>query len=314
MKAFRLSPSNCSVYVEKTERAFSQRYYDKKRRWTSNGIDSSFATDPRYYYARPLTRLSGSGHGSNLGNATSTSLSFLVDVLNEMRIDTMIDAPCGDVNWQFGAWEVDTLRAYVGLDIVHNLIHLNEQRYRFHSNKVFGHWDVALCPLPRIQWLQEHEADPDGTRYKWEPPKPGTLVHMRDMLQHLRIGNGLRVMHHVMTYMTGAEPLWLLSTTFPLEKTQAGIKTKPGTIINRKIIDSNFFRIDLSQPPFSLPPPIRCVPTHPQLEPDLTCLYRLDQLVRDSWVRKYRSAPAQREVAVRSSSRAERPREAEEAR
>ena len=35
----------------------------------------------------------------------------------------MIDVPCGDVNFQFSRWETDSLLAYVGLDIVPELVH-----------------------------------------------------------------------------------------------------------------------------------------------------------------------------------------------
>ena len=348
LKAFRLSPGNCSIYFDddragreaakRTENAFAARYYSPTLRWTGKDeagkdIDNSFSSDPRYYYTRPLTRLSGSGHGSDLGNATSTSLRFLVDVIRELRIETLIDAPCGDVNWQFGAWEVDSLRAYVGLDIVHRLVGLNQQRYAFHSNKVFQWWDVSRCPLPQIQWLSvAGGAGEAGWEARHESP---TLVHMRDMLQHLRISSGVRALQHVMR--SGAE--YLISTTFPAasaddvaaaaaaghakgagradasrprqhigghahgdgaggrhramamaataEVAGAGGRrlASHGMGANRKIVDANFFRIDLSRPPFRLPPPIRCVPTHPQIEADLTCLYHLDRATREAWLR-----------------------------
>jgi hypothetical protein len=68
---------------------------------------------------------SRSGGGSNLGVATATSLRFLADVIREFNVSSMIDAPCGDFNWQNHAWEVDSISAYLGLDIAASVVHQN---------------------------------------------------------------------------------------------------------------------------------------------------------------------------------------------
>ena len=66
----------------------------------------------------------------------------------------------------------------------------------------------------------------------------------------------------------------------------SSMKRQPKTT-NRAILDGNFFLADLQRPPFSLPEPLRCVRTHPELEPDLTCLWLIDDAVRDSWLKRH---------------------------
>ena len=104
LKAFDVSPSTCRFRTALTAKAaattegiFNARYYDKRMRWTTNGT-TIHKSDPRYYYTSPTSRVSGSGTGSDLGNATSVSLAFLAQVISDFRIETMVDAPCGDVN------------------------------------------------------------------------------------------------------------------------------------------------------------------------------------------------------------------------
>ena len=59
-------------------------------------------------------RVSMSGPGSDLGLATSVSLQFVVDVIREYNVRTMMDVPCGDVNWILEARETD-VRGFSGL-------------------------------------------------------------------------------------------------------------------------------------------------------------------------------------------------------
>lgn len=58
---------------------------------------------PAFFYENNMppsrARNSLSGPGSFTGYATKKSLQFLVDVINEHDIKTMLDIPCGDVNW-----------------------------------------------------------------------------------------------------------------------------------------------------------------------------------------------------------------------
>ena len=47
---------------------------------------------------------SASGPGSNLGYATETSLKIIKDAIAKYNVQSMIDVPCGDVNWVFIVW------------------------------------------------------------------------------------------------------------------------------------------------------------------------------------------------------------------
>ena len=280
VKAFDISPASCRFHHELTRRTaykrelvFSERYFDAHKRWS--GLDQKRRTikgthrhDPEYYYTDPVSRLSGSGIGSNVGNSTAAALTFLVDVIRDYAIETMLDVPCGDVNWQFGAWEIDSIRAYVGLDIVHEVIALASHRFSFHTNKRFVHWDATLCELPKMRMISMNRAAHD---------EPFSLIHVRDLIQHLRLNASMRIMHNIMR--SGAS--YLVSTTFPLD-------ANSNVTANRQILrDGDFFLADLQRPPFDLPTPVRCRPTHPHLEADLTCLWRLHPGMREAWMRQH---------------------------
>ena len=104
-----------------------------------------------YYYQAhwpPKQRESSpSGGGSNLGPNTEVSLKFLKDVILEHQVSTMVDLPCGDVNWIFESYATDSLKLYIGLDVTEPIIPLNSKRFRHHSNKIFALWDGAACPV-----------------------------------------------------------------------------------------------------------------------------------------------------------------------
>ena len=97
----------------------------------------------------PKPRKSASGSGSDLGLMTSEGLRVVKEVIRTNALTTMMDIPCGDVNWILDSVETDhTLKAYVGLDVVPQLIDMNQKRFRHHSNKVF-HCLLYTSPSPR---------------------------------------------------------------------------------------------------------------------------------------------------------------------
>ena len=53
-------------------------------------------------------RVSASGKGSELGYATVTSLKVIKDTVVKYHVKSMIDVPCGDVNWIFDSYLTDT--------------------------------------------------------------------------------------------------------------------------------------------------------------------------------------------------------------
>lgn len=212
-------------------------------------------------------RRSFSGHGSDLGAATRVALAFLREAIRKHNVTTMLDVPCGDANWQFEAPETDSLAAYAGLDIAHSVVRFDELRFAHHVNKRFAAWDFAACALPRLRW--------EGTQGHGTP-LPFELVHSRDVFQHLSHAASLRALRHIVD--SGAR--LLIATTFgkpPSNDMVSGERAKEAPS------DGGFAQTDLHAPPFVLPPPTRCVRTHPSIEPDYTCLYVLDRSWKATW-------------------------------
>lgn len=212
----------------------------------------------------PKARKSASGRGSYLGYPTQASLQVLRTTIQDYNVTTMIDIPCGDVNWIFDSWETDSLELYIGLDIVEPVIDLNAKRLRHHSNKVFRHWDGAQCPLPMFQMT------PD------EPVRSVDLVHSRDVLQHLPLQRGLQFLCHVIQ----SEARLLVTTTFP--------NGRNGNIKQ----EGRYYKNDLHSAPFDLPNATYCTPSHPRIEPDLTCVFDLTEAWVKGWIADKCSNPS----------------------
>jgi hypothetical protein len=216
----------------------------------------------------PPSRSSSSGGGSDLGPRTINSLDILRKTIKRFNISTMIDIPCGDVNWIFDSWETDSLELYIGLDVVKPVIDLNSKRFAHHNNKVFAQWDGSYCNLPKFfKPSMNLQNLPDRTRLIHQSVD---LIHSRDVLQHLTLQAGLSFLCNMVT--SGARIL--ISTTFPQGS-------------NSDIQPGQFYHNNLDLPPFSLPDnKIECVSTHPQLESDQTCVYDLSGDWVKSWVQE----------------------------
>jgi hypothetical protein len=201
-----------------------------------------------YTYGIParLLRASSSGPGSVIGPATARSLEFLSEIVRQFNITSMLDAPCGDVNWQFQSWELDSLAVYVGLDIVRSVVELDQQRFWVHTNKLFLHWDLARCALPHYRMQGERATHPFD------------MIHMRDVIQHLPLASGKAVIENVRR--SGAR--WLVANTY---------ETQPH---NNDVYEGGWYPANLGVAPFDLEP-TRCIDTHPDHEADKTCLYAL---------------------------------------
>lgn len=92
-----------------------------------------------------------SGSGSTL--ATTTNIrQALPKVIDEFKVGTLLDAPCGDFNWIRHTPGLSNIR-YVGGDIVQPLIEQNRQQH-VHPNLSFVHLDITSGPLPPADlWL-----------------------------------------------------------------------------------------------------------------------------------------------------------------
>jgi hypothetical protein len=204
-------------------------------------------------------RISASGEGSKLGHETLTSLRILKETIQKYNISTMIDMPCGDVNWIFDSRATDSLQLYLGLDITEKVIAMNQIRFAHHSNKMFRHWDGVSCPLPKYQLFS-----PDDSSTSLAPFE---LVHSRDVVQHLPLAAGLQFFCTI--FQSGAKVL--VTTTYIGRK-------------NRNIDIGRFYHNNLSLEPFNFPKDgVTCELTHPQHEGDSTCVYDLTQ----PWVQEY---------------------------
>lgn len=201
---------------------------------------------------------SASGRGSDIGEPTVNSLAIIRQTIVKFNLTTMIDIPCGDVNWILDSFETDMLSLYVGLDVVSDLIKENNLRFKHHNNKRFYYWDGTECVLPKIQTgNSEHEA------------RSFDLVHVRDVIQHLPLEMGVKFFCNV--FKSG--PKYMLTTTFRNVKKNGG-----------EIVEGSFYRNNLALEPFSFPTTDSdCVLTHPKMEPDSTCFYDLSQ----PWVKDF---------------------------
>lgn len=92
-----------------------------------------------------------SGAGSSLA-ATGLVREQLRDLLVELRVGTLLDAPCGDYNWFQHVTRPVGLR-YIGADIVQTLIDINRQNFADELTE-FLHLDIIDDRPPRADlWL-----------------------------------------------------------------------------------------------------------------------------------------------------------------
>ncbi|HLP88328.1 MAG TPA: class I SAM-dependent methyltransferase [Nostocaceae cyanobacterium] len=125
-----------------------------------------------------------SGMGSEI-SYTQVTREFIAQIVSELGIKSILDAPCGDFNWMK---EVDLSGIhYTGVDIVSEIIEQNQQKYaQDHIN--FFTKDITKDPLP--------QAD---------------LIICRDCLVHLPFYYGYLALKQFQA--TGAR--YLLTTTYP---------------------------------------------------------------------------------------------------
>ena len=103
-----------------------------------------------------------------------------------MKIKSVADIPCGDVNWQFSSKRLNTIKVYFGADISNFVIKEDQDFYKYHLNKVFRPWDLTLCSPPRY-YLKEDKYK----LYDFD------LVISRDVIQHLPLKKGMQLVKNV---------------------------------------------------------------------------------------------------------------------
>jgi hypothetical protein len=159
-----------------------------------------------------------SGDGSDL-TQTRVVRRELPNLIEDLGIETMLDAPCGDYYWM-RTLNLN-LRRYVGADIVPALIRANQEKYG-NDTVTFENVDVTRDELPRSD-----------------------LVLCRDCLVHLPLQSALDALRN----FKRSRSKYLLTTTYP------GLLTSNKQLI----ITGNWRPLDLTLPPFSLPAPTRII-------------------------------------------------------
>lgn len=157
---------------------------------------------------------SRSGVGSTMKN-TSELRAALPSLFAKYKIETLLDAPCGDFNWMKSVVAGTTL-TYIGGDIVRPLIESNAARNE-EPNIRFAHIDLTKSPLP--------DAD---------------LLLCRDCLFHLSYGDIAKVLANV------------LSSNIPLLLTTTNVVIGGETIENHDIKTGDMRPINLFAQPFGV--------------------------------------------------------------
>ena len=93
---------------------------------------------------------SRSGPASNLKN-TRALRAFLPEFIDNYKIKSMIDAPCGDMYW-FSRMDLKKIK-YYGYDIVDDLIQINKEKFAKHRNYYFEKKDVITDLLPKVDLI-----------------------------------------------------------------------------------------------------------------------------------------------------------------
>ena len=153
-----------------------------------------------------------------IANRTRSLRCQLPQLLETWSIRSLLDVPCGDFSWmkfvELGS------RAYIGGDIVPDLVERNNDQYRS-SNRRFCVVDIMKDRLP--------SAD---------------LLLCRDCLIHLSVRDVLLALSNI----ARSQIPYVLTTNYPLFTR------------NTDIVTGDFRAINLQLPPFSLPSPASAIP------------------------------------------------------
>ena len=196
---------------------YKHKYKDNKKKiFNTNSHKKRF--ELIYHTNFWSSKESVSGLGSEQKNTINIKKK-LVDIINHYKIESILDAPCGDFNWIKDILN-DKIQ-YIGGDIVKDLINKNSQKYQ-KKNINFIELDISSSALPNTD-----------------------LMICRDCLIHLSFDK----INLFFKNFKKSNIKFLLLTSYKLKDDQK-------KIINLDIPDGEFREIDMSEPPFLLPVPI----------------------------------------------------------
>jgi hypothetical protein len=152
---------------------------------------------------------SRSGEGSNLAQ-TRVIREEIPKLLAELKIGTLLDAPCGDWNWM-RVIKLGSTR-YVGVDIVAPIIEKNKAQYSSEWVK-FVCADIINDDLPKAD-----------------------MIFSRDCLVHLSFDDAFKVVRNFQR--SGAT--YLLTTTFTNRTSNDDLGTRFWRPLNKQIPPFNF--------------------------------------------------------------------------
>lgn len=140
-----------------------------------------------------------SGRGSTLKN-TEVARAALKNIIGMYEIKSMLDIPCGDMNWMKEVMFPDGFK-YIGADVVPALIEKNRDKYGLD----FRVMDITKDALPDVD-----------------------LIFVRDLLGHFSNRNVKKALINIQ--LSGAK--YFMATTFPDHHEFGDIKTGQWRPIN----------------------------------------------------------------------------------
>lgn len=193
------------------ERTFVEIF--KKKDWPAN--------DPSY------KGLQVSGPGAMLKNAQGAMAALHVIITKlkqylQKPIISILDLPCGDLQWMKPFLLTRNDVQYTGADIVADIIEHHRRSHISLQRTSFIQHDIVNTPLN----------------------ESFDLIICRDMLQHLWKYDAIQALYH----FSASKSLFLLATTFP--------DTTQNNDVEKDALGGRKFSYNLELPPFSLEPPV----------------------------------------------------------
>lgn len=172
-----------------------------------------------YYYKNTWQgKESISGPGSDY-EQTKFLIPELEILLRELKITSMLDAPCGDFNWMKKV-DIGKIK-YYGIDIVDDLIDKNNRKYKS-KNIRFNVLDIVNDKLPKVD-----------------------LIMVRDCFVHLPTEDIIKGIKNIKK----SESTYLLTTNFLWDHLPCNHDIKVG----------GWRRINLCKKPFNFPNPDKII-------------------------------------------------------